>query len=149
MLYSRMMANYQKQRFEEKFNFKFDLVATTRWDQIIDPRLHISDLLPAPHMQRDDVLYADVNQFRGEFYYQSINDLFYFGPSRSMDLVDSLYRVYTHEGNFGKVFDMTPGDPSYKRVGPGVLLYKWATIKNIYPYHIGLFQSQLYAKIQL
>ena len=68
-----------------------------------------------------------------------INDVFYFGSSDTMDLIDSFYRVY-HNGNFYKMLDCDYFDGGYKSLGPGALLYKWATIKNILPVDMMLAQ---------
>jgi hypothetical protein len=140
MSYSAMMSNFQKQQFENKNDIKFDIVVKLRLDQAFDPNFHLTHYIKTPF--RDDVLYCEEMLFKKEFLQQSVNDVCYFGSSRVMDIVENFYRVY-HNGRFFDLIGANYFDGAFKNVGYGVLLYKWLTIKNIYPADIGRLHYQV------
>jgi hypothetical protein len=49
-----------------------------------------------------------------------------------MDIIDSLYNSLMTDA-FVKITRTSESNPSFSRVGPGALIYKWATLKNILP----------------
>lgn len=140
MSYSAMMSNFLKQRYEDKHDMKFDMVIKLRLDQCFDPTYPFNTYL-GPQF-REDVLYCEEMLFRREFMLQSINDVYYFGSSRVMDIVDTFYRIY-HTGGFFKLVGASYFDGAFKTVGYGPLLYKWLTIKNIHPRDVGRIQYQI------
>jgi hypothetical protein len=142
MLYSAMYANFMKQRYEFHDNTRFDLVVSTRLDQCFDPEFNFLTYLPKEKPLRQDWLYSEVVDYPHEFYQQAINDVFYYGSSRVLDQIDSFYRVY-HNGMFFKLTNTSYYDGALANVGCGVLLYKWAVLKNIHVENISHVKSQI------
>ena len=140
MSYSAMMSNFQKQQFEINNNMKFDVVVKMRFDGCLNPNYRLGNYIKERF--RDDVLYGESSLFVKEFMQQSINDVLYFGSSRVMDIIDTFYRVY-HNGKFFQMVDANYYDGAMKLVGYGPLLYRWATLKNIYPFHVGRVDYQI------
>jgi hypothetical protein len=149
MAYSCMKSNFLKQQYEIDNDMKFDIVVRTRFDQCFEPNTntfnkYLSDRFVLDKF-RGDVLYCEATMFRHDFMQQAINDVFYFGSSRAMDIIETFYRVY-HNGNFFKMVDSNYYDGAMKTLGYGPLLYKWAVLKNIYPMHLGRIYSQILRK---
>jgi hypothetical protein len=135
MFYSMMIANNLKYKYEIENDLTFDLVVRSRLDVCYSPAETLDLFVPA----RIDptTLYCNTAIMEREYMLPAINDIFYMGSSHVMDLIDSFYRVY-HNGDFFKLTESNFYDPGYKLVGPGVLLYKWLTMKNILPQHIAV-----------
>jgi len=140
MSYSCMMANHLKQQYELKNDMKFDLVVHCRYDECMFPGHKFS--IHVPSSLNDSMLYSHITVFSKEYRQHNINDVFYFGSSKVMDIIQNFYRVY-HNGNFFKLTNTRDCDFMYKNVGYGVLLYKWATMKNIYPENDKMMYSQI------
>lgn len=129
MSYSGMMANYLKQQYELEKDMKFDLVVHYRYDECMYPTHKFSRYVP--DSIRDTFLYSQISLFTKEYRQHNVNDIFYFGSSKVMDIIQNFYRVY-HNGNFFNLVNSNECDRMYQYVGYGVLLYKWATLKNIH-----------------
>lgn len=132
--YSAMLSNFLKQQYEIENDMRFKLVVQVRFDECFNPECTFGRYL-RPGI-RENVIYTEVSHRNKEFMMQSVNDAFYYGTSRTMDLIESFYRVY-HNGTFFNLVDANYFDGAYKSVGYGALIYKWATMKNIYPEHLG------------
>lgn len=130
--YSAMMSNHYKYSYEQDNDMSFDLVVHARYDVCYEPSSLLTTYLP--HEANPQALYCFTHYFEKEYMMPCINDVFYFGSSNAMDLVESFYRVY-HNGDLYKLLQCDYFDGGYKTVGPGVLLYKWLGIKNILPIH--------------
>lgn len=141
MLYSHMIANHNKQRYEIENKILFDIVVSIRFDQCFDPNLNFATYLPSRPF-RKDWLYTEIVDFPFEFHQQALSDTFYYGSSKIMDQMDSFYRIY-HNGKFFQLLNVNYFDGALKTVGCGVLLYKWATIKNIHLENIGHIAFQV------
>lgn len=133
MAYSSMVANFKKQQYEIEHDVTFDVVVSIRWDDYFNDNYSLNSVIPSN--LNDDFLYSHVSIFPREYRFPCVHDIFYFGSSRVMDTICSFYRTY-HNGNFFKLVDANYYDGAYKLVGYGCLLYKWATIKNIYVQNI-------------
>lgn len=128
MSYSIMTANWLKQQFEFNNNMRFDLVVRTRHDLCYRPGCKFENFIfeePLPTS-----LYCESNYFPNEYWLPHINDIFYFGNSRIMDVVDGFYRYYG-SGKFHDMLGEEWNDCSYKVSGYNVNLHKWITTKNI------------------
>lgn len=141
--YSLMRSNHLKYACEMRNDMHFDIVVRSRLDLCYSPGSNICHYLPL--VAQPQSLYCSTNFFRREYMMPCINDVFYFGSSDTMDLIDSFYRVY-HNGDFFKMLECDYFDGGYKSIGPGALLYKWATIKNILPIHTNFAQMPVIRK---
>ncbi len=142
-LYSSMLSNHYKYQYEQDNDTHFDVVVHARLDVCYTPMTSINDYLPGiiqPH-----ALYCNTNYFKKEYMLPAFNDVFYFGSSDVMDIIDSFYRIY-HNGNFYKMLGCDYFDGAYKATGPGALLYKWMTIKNILPIYVKFSQMPVIRK---
>lgn len=135
MSYSAMLSNFLKQKYEVENNMRFDLVLRMRYDACFDPHKPFVNYLPSVPQIRENVLFSEVSYFPFEYMQQTVNDVFYFGNSRTMDIIESFYRIY-HNGDFFRLLGAHYFDGAIKNCGYGVLIYKWATLKNIYPENI-------------
>lgn len=130
MSYSIMRANALKQRYELANNMVFDFVIRTRFDLCYAPNIKFEQLLENVDRNIPIALYADTYYFPFEYYLPEINDIFYFGSSRVMDIVDGFYR-YWGTGKFWEMLDENWNDCALKNCGYNVNLYKWIIMKNI------------------
>ena len=133
---SLMLANSLKTEYEMENDMKFDLVVRARFDLAYKPGTRFKDKIPGVFQHSfPNTLYCSPSHFPDEMFLPAINDLFYFGSSEVMDLVDSFYRSH-HNGNFWKIIGADYYDSCYKQAGPNVLLWKWMSVKNVMPYAI-------------
>ena len=129
MLKSAMLANYMKTQHEIKNDMLFDVVVRTRWDALYDPQLKFDRFLPQ-HLCPNALYCMSSADFVYEYRLPDIVDTMYFGSSTTMNMVDSIYHYYVNN-KLNPLFGNGQRTPVYDRVGPGVLLYKWATHKNL------------------
>jgi hypothetical protein len=132
MFYSIMKANFQKQMWEVKNNSMFDLVIRCRYDLCFPLGKKFED--DFYQLIEEKCLYSYYGFMNNEFSLPNPDDVIYFGTSHTMDLVDTLYNAIS-TGSFQKIMQVDNRNPSYNRVGPGILIHKWATLKNILPKH--------------
>jgi hypothetical protein len=130
MLYSLMKVNFQKQLWEVRNNMMFDLVIRCRYDLCFKPGKKFEDEFDK--LIEEKTLYTSYGFMNYEFRLPNPDDVFYFGSSHTMDLIDTLYNS-TSTKTFQKIMDVDDSNPSYNHVGPGILIHKWATLKNILP----------------
>jgi hypothetical protein len=133
MLYSIMKVNFQKQMWEVKNNSMFDLVIRCRYDICFPSGKKFEDDFCQPIEEKS--LYSYYGFMNNEFSLPNPDDVIYSGTSHTMDLIDTLYNAIS-TGSFQKIMQVDNRNPSYNRVGPGILIHKWATLKNILPKHI-------------
>jgi hypothetical protein len=128
VLYSTMRSNFLKQQYEAENNMMFDLVIKARFD-IFYPRCTMfEDMFRCSTQEK--TIYSHKSIMEGEFFLPNINDVIYCGSSLSMDLLDSLYNQLMTK-SFDKLVGTNYDNPAYSRVGPGVMLYKWGSMKNL------------------
>lgn len=139
MMYSMMMANHLKQRYEIENNMIFDIVVRSRFDLCHRPDSKFTEQLEKiPTYGIEKTIFCNGRHFDREWGLSAIDDTFYYGPSGVMDIVDSFYNSYIN-GEFWKMIRCDSIDFAYKVVGPNVLLYKWCEMKNIMIHDVGAF----------
>lgn len=132
MFYSKMRSNFLKQKFEVVNNMMFDLVIKCRFDLCFRHEVKFENYFNRPIEEK--TLYGYYGLMQPEFFLPVPDDVIYYGTSLTMDLVDSLYTSLC-SGSFLKLVGHNSDNPAYTRVGPNVLIYKWASMKNILPMH--------------
>lgn len=130
MSYSIMRANALKQKYELENNVIFDVVVRGRYDVAYHPDLRFDKILEKTGPIIPIALYADTHYFPSEFSLPNLNDIFYYGSSRVMNIVDGFYR-YFGNGKFWELLDENWNDCALKQCGYNVNLYKWVIMKNI------------------
>lgn len=131
MCKSAMLANHLKQKFEIDNNIEFDLVVRTRWDTVHQQFEKFDNSIPEHLMHCPNILFCTtVIDFVNEYRLPAVDDISYFGSSYTMDVIDSFYHYYFN-GKFYEACGTNWMNKSYKNVGMGVLLYKWAGMNNI------------------
>lgn len=131
MFKSCAMAMNLKTQFEIENNMVFDLVFRARFDVAYHPTENVEYYIPREICP--DAVYVNLTNFDIEFRMPLINDIAYYGSSRAMSIVDS-FHFYYQNGRFLEMMNYSELNPAYNLVGPGVLLYKWITMKNIKMY---------------
>lgn len=135
MLHSTMRANFLKQKFEAENNMMFDFVVKARFDVCYDPAYMLENII---HTIEEKTLYSNFGLMRGEFFLPNPDDVIYAGSSLTMDIIDSLYNNVRSEEKFDKLFHYNIDNRVFKHVGPGPLIHKWMSIKNILPRHVSI-----------
>jgi hypothetical protein len=139
MMYSLMIANHLKQRYEIENNMTFDLVVRSRFDLCHRPNSKFSEqIAQIPTYGTPKILCCNGRHFDLEWGLSAIDDTFYFGSSEVMDIVDSFHNSYI-TGEFWKMIGCDSVDFAYKVTGPNILLYKWCEVKNIMIHDVGPF----------
>lgn len=128
-LYSRLKANYLKQRYEIKNNMMFDLVIKTRFDLCYKPNQIFENYFLG--LIEEKTLYSSYGFMRNEFYLPNPDEVFYFGSSLTMDIIEDLYNSFQF-GGFN-IINKTGGEPNkvWNKVGPGALIHRWASLRNV------------------
>jgi hypothetical protein len=124
-----MRSNFLKQQYESENNMMFDLVIKARYD-ICYPNdgTKFEDLF---HYDiREKTIYSYFDFMEGEFFLPCLDDVIYYGTSFSMDLIDSIYNQLSAK-SLDKLLGTDHDNVAYNHVGPGVLLYKWGSMKNM------------------
>lgn len=128
MLKSFMLSNNLKTQYEIENDMTFDLVVHTRWDLAYHPGTKFDNFIPREIVP--DELYCYRSYFPAEYRMPFIDDIIYFGSSRTLDIIDSFYHYYS-TNKFFEMTSVSQYNNAFYHVGVGVLLYKWATLKNI------------------
>lgn len=128
-LYSRMKANYLKQRYEVENNMMFDLVIKTRFDLCYEPTRIFENSFFG--LIEEKTLYSRYGFMRAEFYLPNPDEVFYFGSSLTMDIIEDFYNSFSTGG-----FDVINRTGSltnnvWQKVGPGALIHRWASLRNV------------------
>lgn len=127
--YSMMKANFLKQQYEVKHNMMFDLVIHSRYDLVFPPGLLFEEGMPS--VIEEKTLYSHFGFYRPEFFLPNPDAVHYAGTSMTMDIVENFYNVWAN-GAFEKMQRSGyPDNVNWRKSGPGVLLHKWATLRNI------------------
>jgi hypothetical protein len=134
VFYSTMISNFLKQKYEAENNMMFDLVIKARYD-IRYPDGLTFEIAWGDRPVEEKTLYSYLGFMNPEFYLPNIDDVHYCGTSMTMDIIDSLYNALMTD-TFVKITRTSESNPSFNRVGPGAIIYKWATLKNILPRHL-------------
>jgi len=134
ILYSVMRSNFLKQQYEAENNMMFDLVIKARFDVCYEPGDKFENMFTSTIEEKS--LYSKFGIMNCEFALPNPDDVMYFGSSLTMDLIDSFFNCSGEK--FGTMVGSNYDNLAFRRVGMGVLLYKWMTIKNILPIDIVL-----------
>ncbi len=132
MLYSMMIANDLKRQHEIRIRKKYDRVIRTRFDLIFDPKTQFPDLPQQPR-----TIYSLLQSFgfnNVDFGNRSINDVFFWGDSLSMDIACDSYRWYQLRCS-DKALKIITGDisdPEDVFLSPGTMIYRRCVNHNIF-----------------
>lgn len=128
-LYSRMKANFLKQQYEVENNMMFDLVIKSRPDICFKPGVRFEECFR--RLIEEKTLYSTYGFMRGEHFLPNPDEVFYYGTSMTMDIVDGLYNVWS-TGAFDAINrNEGPDNLIWHRSGPGALIHRWAALRNI------------------
>ncbi len=128
LFYSTMVSNFLKQKYEIENNMMFDLVVKSRFDLCYRPNDFFENYFSGPIEQK--VIYSHYGFMSLEGLLPNPDDVHYYGSSHTMDLIDGLYNNL-HTGALDKILSVN--HDNLPKIGPGILMYKWMTIKNILP----------------
>lgn len=131
MLYSIMMANELKKRYEIENDFRYDLVIKTRFDLIYEQhsRFPTTPILPRT------IYSAGGNEGinHTDYEHHGISDLIFWGDSPSMDLATNVWRYYKYTALLQDIY-LREGwkiDPKDYYLSPGTMIYQRTIDKNI------------------
>jgi hypothetical protein len=131
MLYSIMMANELKKRYEIKNNFRYDLVIKTRFDLIFHP----TSTFPLTHVLPRTIYSAGGNTGinNTDYEHHGISDLIFWGDSQSMDIATNTFRYYKYTALYNDIFlkEGVKMDVSDYYLSPGTMIYQKTIEHNI------------------
>lgn len=131
MLYSIMMANELKRRYEIENNFRYDLVIKTRFDLIFHQhsRFPVTPLLPRTIYSAG----GNTGLNSTDYEHHGISDLIFWSDSQSMDIAASVFRYYKYTALHNDIFIKSgvKMDVSDYYHSPGTMLYQKTIEKNI------------------
>lgn len=131
MLYSIMMANELKKRYEIENNFRYDLVIKTRFDLVFDEHSYfpIENIWPRSIYH----IAGNVGLNHTDYENHGLNDLIFWGDSQSMDIATNVYRYYKNVALVKNIY-LQAGwklDPLDYYLSPGTLIYQRTIQRNI------------------
>ncbi|NBP58963.1 hypothetical protein EBU71_20940 [bacterium] len=142
--YSMMKSNFLKQKYEIENNMIFDLVVHSRYDLVFPPNLIFEQCMP--EIIGEKMLYSHFGFYRSEFFLPNPDAVHYAGTSLTMDIIESFYNVWQNEA-FDRMLGVEDDDNQFwRKVGPGVLIHRWATMRNIMPIDCFINQYAVYRK---
>jgi hypothetical protein len=117
LLYSAMIANHLKRKYEIENNFRYDLVYKARYDSVFNPQT-----IPDPIIESHPRFMFSRHFGRMPLEYNRFNfsDVLYYGDSWSMDIAADLYRYVIQEINDFR------RDDDHDCFGPGTLMTDYA-----------------------
>ncbi len=114
LLYSTMMSNYLKRKYEFENKFKYDCVFKVRYDSVFVPgyypdlpRTMPERTLYFPHLGRMDLEYRRFNS----------SDCLYYGDNWGMDIASDLFRHFEIISNFK--------EDDCEKLGPGTTMTRY------------------------
>jgi hypothetical protein len=135
LFYSFYRSLLLKREYEIENKFEYNVVVKARLDIIYNPNhtFNIHLVNPGFNGLVPGMCYNihPINKFPNEFNYNCFDDVLFFGDSRTMDMVGSLYHSFqkTIENNIHNEHNL---NPSY-RYGPGTLLYEHMMNLGVHP----------------
>lgn len=137
LFYSDARVNLMKKEYELEHDFVFDLVVKCRFDLAFDPRINFMNTVRRELRLHDKTIYSHNFLMSLEFFLPNIDDVFYYGTSFTMDLIQGgMYNVCRDIYHEFVPEDGRDTNPFYDIAGPGVLMYKWLAKKNIMTHNI-------------
>lgn len=135
LFYSFYRSLMLKRQYEVENNFEYDLVVKARFDVVYNPKhtFEIQNFNPGIFGLIPGICYTvlNINKFPNEFNYNSFDDVIFYGDSKTMDLVGTLYHSYQKLFD-SEEFDYYDINPSFF-YGPGSLLYEHMVNISIHP----------------
>jgi hypothetical protein len=131
MLYSMMMANELKKKYEIENDFRYDLVIKTRFDIIFPEENKFPNYTVMP---RTIYCPGGNNGFNHTDYeHHGINDILFWGDSESMDIATNVYMYYKHVTLVAnkQLIDGVKFDPKDYYFSSGNLIYNRIIKQNI------------------
>lgn len=131
MLYSIMMSNEMKKKYEIENNFRYDFVIKTRFDLIFPNRYKFPNI---PIMPRT-IYCSGGNNGVNHTDYEShgINDVIFWGDSESMDIATNVFMYYKHRALIAnnQLIEGLKFDPGNYYYSAGNLIYSRVITQNI------------------
>lgn len=127
LFYSDAKSNLFKKEYEEKNNMIFDVVVKCRFDLAFNPMVKLTDIILSNHHAiNEKTIYSELFLMPTEFYIPNIDDVFYYGSSLSMDIMQS-NMMYVANNFYKELYNIDEiKNPYYNVAGPGVCMYRWA-----------------------
>ncbi len=127
LFYSDAKSNLLKKQYEEKHNIIFDVVVKCRFDLAFLPGENLLNIIKKNHWSiHEKTIYSEIFLMTPEFFIPNIDDVFYYGSSMTMDIVQS-NMPYIANDFYGNLYDISETlNPYYNIAGPGVCMYRWA-----------------------
>lgn len=135
LFYSFYRSLMLKRQYEIEKNFEYDVVVKARLDVIYNPHFtfNIQNMNPGFDGLMPGICYNIhlVNKFPNEFNYNSFDDVIFYGDSRTMDMVGTIYHSYQklYDDQRFNYYNMNPS----LFYGPGSLLYEHMINMSIHP----------------
>lgn len=136
MFYSFMKSLHMKRKYELANDFEYDLVIKIRLDTIYNPYNHFVTHTTSPLMCYSC---TPVSRFPIEFHYNNFDDVFFYGDSKTMDLVANIYNIHKQKRDMDLGQDLLRGQNPEFYYGPGCLLYKNLVELSIHPFCFNSF----------
>jgi hypothetical protein len=126
LFYSDAKSNLFKKEYEEQNNMIFDVVVKCRFDLAFNPSVKLTDLIHSNHYAiHEKTIYSELFLMTPEFYIPNIDDVFYYGSSFSMDIMQS-NMMYVANNFYKELYNIHEiKNPYYNVAGPGVCMYRW------------------------
>lgn len=145
MLKSSAKSMHLKTQYEIETGRSFDMVYHVRFDFACSPHAYVD--LTIPDVIEPDTVYCSRNSFAFEYRQPCIDDIFYYGSSRVMTMIDGFWHYYSNRRFHALHNYNSTRNPTLDRYGVGVMLYKWVNDKCIkmvdIPRNIGPFVVRL------
>lgn len=142
LFYSFMKSVWLKRKYELEHDFEYDIVVKTRFD--VNFHMEGINELNRPlnkfYVHKVDPLVGytankHIPKFDTEFYSSMFDDVFFYGDSKTMDIISNIYFWFkeivkvSHEQILKQEFVSN----SEYYMGPGTLLYRYLTKWHIHP----------------
>ena len=117
----------------------FDIVVKCRFDLAFEPGLKFTNVYNRPKRIHQKTIYANNCLMVNEFYLTNIDDVFYYGSSYTMDLLQSnMYWINKSIYNNLEKYNLlnNQSNPFLDRNGPGVRMFLFCKQLNIVPHNI-------------
>lgn len=130
LFYSDAVSNLFKREYELANNMTFDIVVKCRFDLVFSPGNKFMNILPLGVVQ-EKTIYSDIWPMPVEWGLPNIDDVFYYGTSLSMDIMNA-NMTYIANRMYHTMYDnMNPVDNPYYMSGPGINMYRWIKQTNM------------------
>ncbi len=150
-LYSEAACNLLKRQYELENSMTFDVVVKCRFDLAFFPGITFNDILPNEITEK--TIYSNNEIKNSEGYVPSLDDIFYYGTSYSMDTVNSsIYFVGQDiHRNLQRYKDVDKNTNANHFIGPGIRIWQWQSQNNILPQNIDrhwfIYRKFLYPQV--